>query len=467
MQAHIFRMNDIRGKVGDELPLSEVSVFAEALAAYLRHTYPTVTRILIGRDGRLHSEAIQDALCQGLQESGLDIMTLGICPTPLVSFGMHHLAVQAGVMITASHNGPEYNGFKIMIGTEPLWGHELLELRDWYMRRARVSSPHAGIRCDDSTFIDQYVTYLVEQFSHLHGMQLPMLFDCANGATGPVIRRLCERMRWPHVRIMYAEVDGTFPHHEADPTIEENMHDLAAAVATERAVCGMGFDGDGDRMAAVTHMRQLVRGDQLLVLYAQDLVQHHKDPAIMYDIKCSQIVPDLLRGRAQPIVSPSGRAIIKAGLHAHGALLAGELSGHYFFADRYFGYDDGIYAALRLMELLMTLQKDLHALVAALPQTYATPELRLACEETEKTPLVAEVQRYFAAVPGYELNLLDGVRVSKGSSWALVRASHTQPVVCIRTESTTEAGLAAMKEELCKSLAHYIAPEELLEALEK
>jgi len=462
-------MNDIRGKVGTELLLDEVYPLAQATAVYFKRMDPELTTVVIARDGRVHSLAIEQELARGLLDSGLDVVLLGICPTPVVYFALHNLPVQAGIMITASHNGPEYNGLKINLGLDPVWGAALQDLYQLYKARKTLPSAVPGTCSTNYGFIDQYVDFLVNSFTHLKGMPLPLVIDCGNGATGPVLTKLQEKMNWPQTQIMYAEVDGTFPNHEADPTVEENMRHLGAAVIKTAAVGGIGFDGDGDRVAALTHTTQLLRGDQLLILYAQQLLTEHtaQSPTIIYDIKCSQIVTSLLASTATLHMSPSGRAIIKAAVRTKKAVLAGELSGHYFFADRYFGYDDGIYAFLRLVELLLKTGKSLHDLVTALPTTYITPEVRIECEEQRKEQLVAQVHAYFAATVGTEISLLDGVRVQRGDSWALVRASNTQAVVCIRTESATAAGLADLQAELCQSLLGFVEPEYLMRELQK
>lgn len=264
---------------------------------------------------------------------------------------------------------------------------------------------------------------------------------------------LLEKMGWKSASLLYEEVDGMFPNHLADPTVAEHMHDLYGAVQTQGAELGIGFDGDGDRMAAITKTGRLLLGDELLVLFAQYLLQEEPQALVLYDIKCSQLVHQLLGDRS--IVIPSGHAIVKAAMRARRALLAGELSCHFFFADRYFGYDDAIYAALRLLEFLETAEQPLEHIVAQLPQFFATPELRITCPDECKRDVVQQIQAYFVSRKPQELLLIDGVKVHMGFGWGIVRASNTQPVICIRCEAATPEDLQRIKAEFLRALTPY------------
>lgn len=465
MHKHIFREYDIRGKVGTELVVSEVYPLMRAVAAYFLQEKPSTKKVVVGFDGRTHSVAIKEEVCRALQESGLDVVCIGLCPTPVLYFALHTLPVDAGIMITASHNGPEYNGFKINLGTNSVWGKEIQVVRALYEARVQHHAEIIGTYTD-YPITDAYIAWLVRHFSHLQGLALPVVFDCANGAVGAVLPQLVKALGWKNAHILYPEVDGTFPHHEADPIVEENANDLRVAIAEQAAAYGIGFDGDGDRMAPVTGSGKLVAGDQLLVLYARDIVAHNQDASIVYDIKCSQIVAQLVtQAGGKAYVSPSGHSIIKTGLRKHKALLAGELSCHFFFADRYFGYDDGIYAALRLIELVQRSQCTLDEMVAALPTTYTMPELRFSCAEEDKPLLVAAARSYFSEKEFCEMTLLDGMRVDMGYGWGLIRASNTQPVICIRCESDSPEGLRTIKHDFVQALSNQIDVRLLTQAL--
>jgi len=466
MHKHIFREYDIRGKVGSELVIEEVYALVRAVAVYFLQEKPLTKKVVVGFDGRVHSPAIKKEVCRALQDSGLDVVCIGICPTPVVYFALHTLPFDAGIMITASHNGPEYNGFKINLGTESVWGKEIQKIRALYEADAQQTAQECGTYTEYS-LTDTYISWLQSHFSHLQNIDTTMIFDCANGAVGAILPQLVQKMGWKNATLLYADVDGTFPNHEADPIIEKNAEALRAIIARSGAAFGMGFDGDGDRMAPVTQEGVLLGGDQLLVLYAQGILQHIPDAALVYDIKCSQIVPALVtKAGGKPFVSPSGHSIIKTELRKHAAMLAGELSCHFFFADRYFGYDDGIYAALRLIELLHTSQKSLDVLVEALPKTCSMPELRFACAEEDKGLLVACAKSYFAERDFKELTFVDGVRVDMGYGWGLIRASNTQPVICIRCESDSPEGLQTIKRDFLQALSDQIDVRKLSQELE-
>lgn len=456
MHKHIFREYDIRGNVGSELIIDQVYRLACAIAFYFLQEKPLTKKVVIGFDGRTHSLLIQKEVCRALQDSGLDVVCIGVCPTPVVYFALHTLPFDAGIMITASHNGPEYNGFKINLGIDSVWGKEIQKIRQLYELCAQHGAPQRGSYTEYS-LTDTYVAWLQRHFSHLQNIDTKMVFDCANGAAGAILPQLVQHMGWKNATLLYADIDGTFPNHEADPIIEKNAQALREAIAKTGAAFGMGFDGDGDRMAPVTQEGFLLGGDQLLVLYGQAVLEHIPDAAVVYDIKCSQIVPERIKqwgGKAY--VSPSGHSIIKTELRKYAAMLAGELSCHFFFADRYFGYDDGIYAALRLIELLHQSKKSLDALVAELPKTCSMPELRFACAEEEKIELVACAKTYFSDKEFKELSFVDGVRVDMGYGWGLIRASNTQPVICIRCESDSSEGLQAIKRDFIVALSDKV-----------
>jgi phosphomannomutase len=463
---HIFREYDIRGIVGTELLLDEVYALTRAIGAYLIQQQPSVNTIAVARDGRTHSPAIEAAVCQALCDSGFSVLQLGLCPTPVLYFALHKLPVDAGIMITASHNGPAYNGLKINLGTDSVWGAAIQKIRALYEVGAFVASPKAGTIIP-YPFIERYVDWLVDHFSHLKRMDRSLVIDCASGATGAVLPLLVRKMGWSSVQLLYAEVDGNFPYHEADPIVEKNVRDLRRAVLGSGADLGIAFDGDGDRMAPLTATGRHVGGDELLVLYAQQVLEAQGPGMVIYDIKCSQLVPDMvkkLKGYAQ--VSPSGHSIIKSALRTQNAVLAGELSCHFFFADRYFGYDDGIYAFLRLLELLERSGKSLDELLQKFPTFCTSREMRIACAEDQKNLLVAAVKTHFLKKQVLELIEVDGVRVILPEGWGLARASNTQAAICIRCESSNLQDLRIIKEEFMIALMPHISQDILLSEME-
>jgi phosphomannomutase/phosphoglucomutase len=452
MQQHIFRQYDIRGKVGSEFSVEDSYIIARALAVYFKRHNSQLTTIAVGADGRVHSPAIKEQLCRGLLDSGLDVVYIGTCPTPVVYFAMHTMPFDAAVMITASHNGKEYNGFKIMLGKHNVWGNQLQELKKIVYDGLFLESSIQGTY-EEIAVIPTYISWLKNSFTHLIGFDQPFVIDCGNGAAGTIIPDLVRAMNWDNVHQLYAEVDGTYPHHEADPVVEKNMADVKELLFTTDNAFGVGFDGDCDRMAPMAKSGELVSGDKLLALFAQSVRAQHPKGGVVFDIKCSSGLRQLLQTWGmEPIVSPSGHSNIKEQMRETGALLAGELSCHFFFKDRYFGYDDGFYAMMRLLELLQTTGKTLDQLLEVFPRMFATPELRVECLESEKIVVVNAVKTYFTQRTDVRLDTLDGIRIETDYGWSLLRASNTQAVLCLRFESDTQEGLRKLQYDLLDAI---------------
>lgn len=448
MNDTVFKTYDIRGRVPQELVLDEIYDLGRALAVHAISSNPATKVAVIGMDGRLHSPLIKEELCRAFQDSGLDVWFLGICPTPLMYFALHTQPVDLGVMITASHNGPEYNGLKMCLNKDTIWGRGIERIKQLFKEKARLHPSHQG-SYQDYPLHEQYIAWLINHFPHLVGMNLPLVIDCAHGATATIIPQLIEQFEWRHVTSLYATVDGTFPAHPANPVMYENMHAVSDALQEHNAACGIGFDGDGDRMAAMTPKGILVGGDTLLALFSESVITQHPGASVVFDIKCSGILPALLaEWGAQPIMSPSGHSIIKSELKKHHAILGGELSCHFFFNDRYFGYDDGIYAALRLIELLLLSRKTLDELLLCWPTCYTTPELRLPCSDDIQTLLIEQVKNYFNLFPDAQIITIDGVRIVLPHGTVIVRASHTEPVICVRWESITQEGFKQLSWDM-------------------
>ncbi|MGE0010079.1 MAG: phosphomannomutase/phosphoglucomutase [Candidatus Babeliales bacterium] len=454
MQDHIFRLYDIRGKVGSEMPIDHVEALTHAIAYYFKQNKPEVRTIAVGADGRTHSPAIKERVCKALQDAGLHVIFVGTCPSPVLYFSLYNLPVDAGIMITASHNGPEYNGLKICLGTESVWGTQIQEIKTFYQQGVKLSCDGRG-GYQEQDVIALYISWLKNNFQHLVGCSLKAVVDCGNGAGGTVMPKLVQAFQWRNVTLLYAEVDGTYPNHEADPTVEENMQDVKSMLAASDLACGIGLDGDCDRMAAMTKSGELVQGDKLLAVFACELVKTHPGASIVFDIKCSSGLSELLMAwHARPVMSPSGHSIIKGAMKREHALLGGELSCHFFFKDKYYGYDDAFYAMLRLFELLKD-GTSLEALLACFPHKVSTREYRIACDQDKMARIVHAVQDTFMRKPGMELVTIDGIRVSMQHGWGMLRASNTQPVLCLRFEANTNEQVSDIKEQFIDALMPF------------
>jgi phosphomannomutase/phosphoglucomutase len=462
----IFREYDIRGVVGSELMLDQVYDLVSAIAYYCIQKKPDIKKIVVGMDGRIHSEDIKQSTCAALRDSGLDVLFIGTCPSPVVNFALHTLAVDGGIMITASHNPKEYNGFKMSLGTDPIWGPAIKTIYTLYTQKKRVcTSVHGTV--SEYSLIPAYITWLVQHFDHLKGMQFSSLIDCANGAAGTVLPGLVEAMEWEHVQLLYPEVDGTYPHHEADPTVVDNMHDIQKLLQGGQYQIGIGLDGDCDRMAPMTRTGELVLGDKLLAFFAQPILKMHPGATVVFDIKSSAGLIELLhRFGAVACVSATGHTNIKEQMKQQAALLGGELSCHFFFKDRYFGYDDGIYAMLRLFEVIIESGHSLEQFLESFPKSFTTREYRIACPDDQKRDIVERIKNQFELRSDVELITLDGVRVMWQDGWGIIRASNTQPILSLRFEARTQANLDRIKREFVDALADEMDGKQLQILLE-
>jgi phosphomannomutase/phosphoglucomutase len=458
MKDVIFREYDIRGVVDHELHLDQVYDLTRAIAFYFHHKNPATKTIAVAMDGRIHSPAIKDEVCRALQDSGIDVFFVGTCPTPALYFSLFTKPVDGGIMITASHNGKEFNGMKICLGTNSIWGKEIQEIKNLYNQKKYCAAQSRGT-ITHHPIIPEYIAWLTNHFRHLRGMPLRMIIDCGNGAAGTVLPDLVAAMQWHNVTLLYPEVDGTYPHHEADPTIAANMRDIQTLLATTDAAVGIGLDGDCDRMVPMTKEGFLVPGDQLLSLFAQQILAQHPGAGIVFDIKSSSGLIELLHAwQAQPVMSPSGHSIIKDMMHKHTAILGGELSCHFFFKDRYFGYDDGIYAMLRMCEIVHASGKSLSELLKIFPRKCSSAELRLACPENKKQIIVHQLKQLFTSLPNAQVITIDGVRATFPFGWGLVRPSNTQASLSMRFESDTKDGLHTVMALFRNALTHHLEP---------
>lgn len=455
MSDAIFRMYDIRGKVGSEMPIDQVYDLTRAIAYYFVQQNPDVKTVAVGADGRIHSPEITKSVCKALQDSGLHVLFVGICPSPVLYFSLFHHPVQAGIMITASHNGKEYNGMKLCLNKEPVAGDQIKQIQEYYREKKYSVAKTTGIY-SEAPVIDEYVAWLKNHFSFLVGMETSVLIDCGNGAAGTVLPKLLDAMQWKNVDLLYPEVDGNYPNHEADPIVQENMQSCIDRVIEKSYDLGVGLDGDCDRMAPVTGKGELVSGDKQLALFAYPIVQQYPKARIVFDIKCSSGLSELLSAwDATPVMSATGHSLIKQNMKKTKAVLGGEFSCHFFFADKYFGYDDGIYAMLRLFELLHNAATTLDELVSVFPKKVSTSEIRIECDDTQKFVIVEAIKKQFLTNNNYQVNDLDGIRAATHFGWGNVRASNTQPALSLRFEADTQEHLSEIKQDFIQALKPY------------
>ncbi len=424
----IFREYDIRGIADAELRDVDVELLGRAAGTYLRRHGGG--RVNLGRDCRLSSERLRNALICGLKASGCQVTDIGVAPTPLLYYSVFHLQADAGVMITGSHNPAEYNGFKIVCGSSTIHGEEIQAIRR--LMEARDFLTGAGSEQSVSV-VEPYVHEIAGQFRFAR--RIKVAIDAGNGTGGPVMRRLLEKLDCEATELFF-EMDGRFPNHHPDPTVLENLSDLAAAVRRTGADLGIAFDGDTDRIGAVDENGDVVFGDRLMIVYAREILSRKPGATFIGEVKCSQLLYDDIRRRGgNPIMWRTGHSLIKAKMKESHAELAGEMSGHMFFADRYYGFDDALYAACRLMEIVAQSGQPLSAQLADLPPTFATPEIRVDCPDAIKFEVVRFVTEHFRAT--HAILDVDGVRVLFPEGWGLVRASNTQPVLVLRFEAST------------------------------
>ncbi len=445
----IFREYDIRGVADTELLSPDIEILGQALGTYLQRA--SGRKITLGRDCRLSSDRLHDALLTGLLRSGCEVTDLGVVPTPVTYFSAVHLNADGAIMITGSHNPAEFNGFKTVCGSGTLHGDTIQEVRRM-IERGDLLTGEGQLKTFDA--VTPYVEEVSTQFNagpFKLKRRLRIAVDAGNGTAGPVIERILEKLDVDS-KNLYFEMDGRFPNHHPDPTVPENLKDLAAAVREHKAELGLAFDGDSDRIGAVDENGDVIYGDMLMLIYGREILTRKPGSTFIGEVKCSQIMYDELRklgGNA--IMYKTGHSLIKAKMKQEHAELAGEMSGHMFFGDGYYGYDDALYAACRLMEIVATSGQPLSAQLADVPKTVSTPEIRIDCPDEVKFGVVAKVAAAFQKT--HDVIEVDGVRVNFEHGWGLLRASNTQPVLVMRFEATTPALLEAYKSEVEAALA--------------
>ncbi len=442
--AHIFREYDIRGLHETELSNETAEAVGRAFATRLRAEGGA--RVALGQDVRPSSERLARSAERGMIAAGLAVERVGIVPTPALYYAVAARGLDGGMQITGSHNPPEFNGFKMAKRKLPLYGAEILEMRRAIQAGDLASGP--GGSWSERPILDEYRAMLVERCRSPKGLKVVM--DCGNGCAGTVVPQVFERMGH-EVTPLFAELDGSFPNHLPDPTVPALLVDLQRKVRETGADLGIGFDGDADRIGAITGSGRIVWGDQLLALFARDVLQRVPGALIIFDVKCSQaLAEDIVAHGGVPQMWKTGHSLIKQRLAETGAPVAGEMSGHMFFSEGFFGFDDALFAAGRLLRYVAATGRTLDELVASLPQYFSTPETRLACPEERKFQVPETLKAEFAG--RFRIVDIDGIRVEFGDGWGLVRASNTQPVLVVRFEARTEARLAEIRDMMMSAL---------------
>ena len=440
----LLREYDIRGIVGQTLHAADARAIGRAFGSMIAARGGR--RVVLGRDGRLSSPELAAATAEGFTAAGLEVLDIGLGPTPMMYFAVHHLGADGGLQITGSHNPPDYNGFKMMLGTKPFYGAQIQEIG----RIAAAGAPGGGE--GKRTEVDVFAAYIDRLAQDYHGTRpLSVVWDAGNGAAGPAMQALAARLPGRHT-CLFAEVDCNFPNHHPDPTEPHNLEDLIREVTTGGYELGIGFDGDGDRIGVVDGKGRIVFGDQILQILAADVLARHPGATIIADVTTSQTFFDeVARLGGAPLMYKTGHSLVKARMAELGSPLAGEMSGHIFYQDGFYGHDDALYVAVRLLDILARGTRTMTALKDAMPVAFNTPEVRFDCPEERKFGAIAEVKANLAR-EGAQVDDIDGVRVNTADGWWLARASNTQAVLVVRAESGSPEGLERLKATVRRQL---------------
>ena len=442
----IFREYDIRGLVDVDLTQDSTELIGKSIGTYIyRNGGKTLT---VGYDMRASSIPFRDSLIRGINSTGCDVIDIGMVPTPVAYFSLHHLKPDGGVMITGSHNPSEFNGFKISNGLHSLYGESIQELRrlidsdDFELGSGKLSKENV---------LEDYIQGIFDRVKFSRSVKV--VVDGGNGCFGIVGPRLLKRIG-ANIIELYCEPDGNFPNHHPDPTVEKNMLDLSEKVKAERAELGIGFDGDADRIGIVDEKGKILWGDQLLMIFARDILKNNPGATIVGEVKCSQnLFKDIEGHGGTAVMSAAGHSLIKKKMQETNSLLAGEMSGHICFADDYFGFDDAIYAACRILQIVASSKIKVSEMLLDVPKTEATPEIRVDCPDDRKFEIVRELTESFRK--NYDVIDIDGVRVNFGEGWALIRASNTQPVIVFRFEANNAGRLVEIISIVRKAVSKY------------
>lgn len=440
----VLREYDVRGIVDETIHVADARALGQAFGTTVKRQGGN--RVCVGCDGRVSSPSLSAALMEGILSTGIDVNFIGLCGTPMLYFSVYELEADGGIMVTGSHNPPNYNGFKMMLGQKPFYGEAIQALG------ALAETGDIEIGSGAKTDVDVFDRYIDRLIRDVDFKPLKVVWDPANGSGGPAIEALVKRLPGEHI-VINGEVDGTFPNHHADPTVEKNLEQLKDAVKEHGADIGLSFDGDADRIGAIDRHGRVIWGDQMLAIMAGHLLQELPGAAIIADVKASQVLFDRINelgGKA--VMWKTGHSLIKAKMGELKSPLAGEMSGHIFYKHNFYGHDDAPYAGIRFLNAISAQGNDLAALKDALPSAINTPELRFECDEVRKFTVVDEVKARLE-VDGANMSTVDGVRVLTDDGWWLLRASNTQAVLVARCEAADEAGLTRLKQALAGQLA--------------
>jgi len=441
----ILREYDIRGVVGDTLTKEDVYAAARAFGTVV--VSKGGDSVAIGYDGRLTSPDLESAAVDGLGACGLKVYRVGLGPTPMLYLSTYLLEADGGMMITGSHNPPTHNGIKMMLGGKSFFGGSIQELGRIAKEGAYASG---GGRIIDRPMLEDYVSRVLKDFRQ--GRDLKVAWDAGNGAAGEAMVKVTDKLPGTHI-LMYEDIDGMFPNHHPDPTVEKNLAEIKEVVLRENCDLGVAFDGDGDRIGVIDGQGRVLWGDQLMAIWAGEVLAADPGATIIGDVKMSQVFFDQVAALGgKPHMEKTGHSIIKSKMAEMKSPLAGEMSGHIFFADKYHGFDDALYAAIRLLSIVANSDKSLAEIRDSLPQTVATPELRIECPDERKFDVIGEVKARLAQQPDLKVNDIDGVRVQTNDGWWLLRASNTQAVLVARCEASDEAGLGRLKAAIAEQM---------------
>lgn len=444
----IFREYDIRGITGSQLTPEVARVVGRAFAAFLAERGIQGT-VAVGRDNRPSGDWLHRELVAGLLESGVDIVDIGVVPTPLAYWAQHNLDVVAGIQITGSHNPREYNGFKLGVGKASIYGDDIQRV---YELATDGEFPNGQGSLREEPVIDRYIDDVVSRIGRI-SRPIRIAADAGNGAGALVAAKLFARLG-VDVTCLFCESDGSFPNHHADPTVPENLEDLINELYKGGYDCGVAFDGDADRIGVVEDTGDIIWGDYLLILYARDVLARLPGAPIIFDVKCSQALPEAVeKAGGIPVMWKTGHSLIEEKMHELHAPLAGEMSGHMYFDEGWYGFDDALYGAARLIKIVADSGKSVHQLLADVPRFVSTPEIRVACPDDKKFGIVSEAVKYFGAK--YKTIDVDGVRIQYPDGWGLIRVSNTQPVIVLRFEASTRQQLDAIRAEIEGWLAQH------------
>jgi phosphomannomutase/phosphoglucomutase len=442
----IFREYDIRGIYEIDLKGELPYFIGKAFGSYVKRK--KINEVCVGGDNRLTTPEIKEKLIKGLLETGINVIDIGIVPTPLLYFSVHFYEFGSGIMVTASHNPPEFNGFKMVLKEGSLYGKEIQKIADMVENEDFEKGDGEFERKE---VIDDYIKFMEERFKF--NKKFKVGIDTGNGTAGPLIEKLFRKLGIEFIGL-YLESDGNFPNHLPDPVIPENLKDLIEIVKKYNLDCGFGFDGDGDRLGVIDEKGNILWGDQLLIVYSREVLKERKGEKIIFDVKCSRALEEEIEKMGGiPLMWKTGHSLIENKLHEEKAPIAGELSGHLYFADEYFGYDDAIYASLRLLRIMDKEGKKLSEFFTDIKKYYSTPEIRIEVKDDNKFEIVEKVKNYFSKK--YKINDIDGVKVYYPNGWALLRASNTQPALVVRIEGETEEELEKIKDEFMEVIEKF------------